>query len=387
MATSLVGQSAAERLDVLLQLPRDTQQVNRLSKLVSDLVYTGEIVNDSLFDLALEAAAEIKDSSNLIDINLERTVYYLNTGQVEKGLVSVEEIIPLAPFHKEGETLDNALELKLELLLAGGYTTEAAQLATNLAKQYHDAGNSYAQSSMYQVLSTISATVGDFALTKKYDSTAIALAEQSNYVDILTSALYTAADNYIQLGQPAKSLPLAEEALEIVKEYELEYELGNVLNVRMGANTALRNFPAAMEDYKVLESLEGEQQFSWWMISRGILLQRMERHDEARKLLLEAVAVIKESSNSALELKRSYEALQLVGLSKTQYDTVTRYSKLIQGELNSLQTAKNIRSLLELEKKYKAEEKDAEILLQKEQLSRQRLELAALIIGLSLIHI
>ena len=107
----------------------------------------------------------------------------------------------------------------------------------------------------------------------------------------------------------------------------------------------------------------------------------MERHDEARKLLLEAETVIKESSNSALELKRCYEALQLVGLNKTQYDTVTKYSKLIQAELDSLQTAKNIRSLLELEKKYKADEKDAEILLQKEQLSRQRSELAALILG------
>lgn len=371
LAASLLAQSLTERLDPILASPRDSHQMRKLRDLHTELINTGEIVHDTLFERILELANELNDTWSLIILYSNQSVYYLNTGEVKKGLANIDEAINYANASNKVDWLPYSYTIKMELLMVAGRTKESAELATVRAKKYHDAGDFYNESEAYQMLSSISASLGNHELTMIYDSTAIALARKSENVGLLASVLCSTSDNYNLLGYPEKGLILAEEALVIAEENELEFEIGNALSARADANTSLGNYTKALKDYDLLKEREGDQGYSWWMVSRGILLQRIGRHDEARKLLLEAASIIKKTSNNPLELKRCYQALQTVGLNQAQYDSVAWYGKLMEAEQDSLQAAANIKSLLELEEKYKAEEKEAEIRLQEEKLARQ----------------
>lgn len=384
LTASLRGQSLTERLDSILATPRDTIQEEKLSDLISELVNGGQIVPDTLFELALDLAYELTDDWGLAIIYSNRSVYHLNIGEVEKGLANVDKAIKHAIASNKDDWLAESYSIKVQLLMFAGKTKEAAELAAELAKKYHDTGNLYYAAEAYEMLSSLSSSLGNYDLTMMYDSIAIALARKSEYVNVITSSLYSASENLSILGYPEKGLLLAEEALEIAEEYELEFEIGNVLSARAIANTELGNYAEALKDFELLRELEGDQGFTWWMISRGILLQRIGRHDEARKLLLEAARKIKNTSNNPLELKRCYQALQTVGLTQVQYDSVVWYGKLMEAKQDSLQAEKNIKNLLELEKKYKTEEKEAKILLQQEQLTRQNIKLYATVFGLLL---
>ena len=379
ISASISAQSFTERLDTILASPRDTLQLEKLSDLLSEIINDGGIVPDSLFDLSLALARELKNTWSLALLYLNRSAYYLNTGKVGKGLANIEEAIKYARISNQPYLLADSYSTKVLLLKVGGDTKESAELASALARKYHDAGDLYNEAQAYLMLSSLSSGLGNHELTMMYDSIAIALAEQSEYVDVLTLALCTASENLNFLGYPERGLILAEEALVIAEEYELEFEVGNILGARAVANTALGNYTEALKDYEYLDEWEGEQRFTWLMSSKGILLQRIGRHDEARELLLEAIKLLKKTSNDPLELKRCYQALQTIGLNQMQYDSVAWYGKLMEAEQDSLQTAKNIKNLLELEKKYKTEEKEAEIRLQQEQLALQRTQLYAMI--------
>jgi two-component sensor histidine kinase len=374
LAASLFAQSLTDRLDPILASPRDSHQMRKLRDLHTELINTGEIIKDTFLEQALALAHELKDTMSLIALYSNQSVYELNTGEVEKGLVNIDEAIKYASASDKADWLPYSYTIKMELLMVAGDTKESAELASAMAKEYRDAGDLYNETEAYQMLSKLSASLGDHNLTMMYDSIAIALARQSGNVRILTSTLSTASGNSNLLGYPADGLILAEEALVLAEEHELELEIGNILSSRAEANTALGNYAEALKDYELLKELEGDQGYSWWTIGRGILLQRIGRHDEARKLLLEAIKLIKETSNNPLELKKCYQALQTVGLNQAQYDSVAWYGKLMEAEQDSLQTAENIRNILELEEKYKAEEKEAEIRLQQEQLARQAQE-------------
>jgi two-component sensor histidine kinase len=384
LSAPLSAQSLLEGLDTILASPRDSIQLDQLSNLHAQLIDEGEIVPDSLFQKALALAHELEDEWSLSLLYMNRSAYYLNTGRVKEGLVNIEEAIKYARISNQPDLLADTYNTKIQLLMVSGETEESAELASFLVKKYHEAGDLYNEAKTYLMLSSISSGLGHHELTMMYDSTAIALARKSEYVDVITSALCTASENLSFLGYPEKALPLAEEALVMAEEYELGFEIGNIISARAVANTALGNYAKALKDYEYLKEWQGEQKFTWLMTSRAILLQRIGRNDEARSLLLEAISVLKMTSNDPLELKRCYQALQTVGLNQMQYDTVAWYGKLMEAEQDSLQTAKNIRSLLELEKKYKTEEKEVKIRLQEEQLARQNTQLSASIIILCL---
>lgn len=367
--------------------------MRKLRNLHKELINTGEIVHDTLFEQLITLANELNDTRNLVILYSNQSVYNLNTGEVKKGLANIDKAIKYATASNMVDWLPYSYTVKMELLMVAGRTKESAELATARAKEYHAVGDFYNESEAYQMLSNISASLGNHELTMSYDSTATALARQSGNIGLLASVLCSSSDNYNLLGYPEKGLILAEEALELAEKNDLEFETANALSARADANTALGNYAEALKDYELLKEREGDQGYSWWIVSRGILLQRIGRHNEARRLLLEAASIIKKTSNNPLELKRCYQALQTVGLNQAQYDSVAFYGKLMEAEQDSLQTAANIKSLLELEEKYKAEEKEAEIRLQEErlarqiqedQLARQKVKLYVLICGLLL---
>lgn len=383
-AGSLFSQSYSRRLDSILNTPRDTHQLNILTGFLAEMINIGEIIPDSIFEQALALGHELKQNWSIAILHADQSGYYLNTGEVEKGLASIDEAIKYAEISDEPFILSGSYATKVQLLIVVGRYKEAAELASSLAKKYHAGGEFYNEAEICQMLSSLSSSLGNYKLTIQYDSTAVALARKSGYVDILASSLRSASDNLTFLGFPEKGLKLAEEAFGLAEKYNLQFEVGNILSARATANTALGNYQEALKDYEKLKVLEGDQKFTWWMIGRGTLLQRVGRHEEARSLLLEAIQLLKATSNDHLALKKGYEALQTVDLDQSQYDSIAKYRKLMEAEQDSIQTTLNTRNLLEIEEKYKTEEKEAEIRLQQEQLATQRMQLYATIFGLSL---
>jgi len=268
--------------------------------------------------------------------------------------------------------------------MIGGRTEESAELASFLVKEYHDAGKTYNESRGYSELSALSAGLGNYELAVIYDSTAIALARKTGRHGLLSQAMFNASVNYNLLGHPEEALGLAEDALALAREHNMELEVENALSARAEINTALGNYTAALKDYDLLKVGEGEQELTWRMTNKGVLLQRIGRYDESRELLLRTIDQIQKTSKDPLGLKRTYQALQTVDLNQAQYDTVVWYGKLMDAQQDSLQTAKNIKNLIELEEKYKAEEKEVKIRLQEVQLAKQRNQLYATVFGLLL---
>ncbi|TXF86299.1 hypothetical protein FUA23_19460 [Neolewinella aurantiaca] len=378
----LNAQSTAVKVDAILAGPRDTHQLGILIELLADMINAGDIIPDTVFDQSQDMACELEDFWSLAAIYSDRSIYDLNTGQIEKGLVHVDEAIEYAEISEKNYLIPDCYATKIHLLMIDGQTKEAAELASGLAKTYRAEGDLYNEAIIYQLLSSISSGLRDHELTRLYDSTAVELARQSGYVDVLLSVLSTRAENLNLLGYPEEALEQSEEALAMATEHEMEFEIGNALSARAVANTTLGNYATALEDFEKLTEWYGDQKFAWVMISEGILLQRIGRHDDARELLLEAKTLIKETSNDHLALKRCYLALQTVGLSAAEYDTVVMYTRLAEIEQDSLQIAENMKNLLELEKRYKTEEKTAEISKQQAELARQQTQLYVTIGGL-----
>ncbi len=384
MAASLFGQSLTERLDSVLASPRDTHQVRALVELSDSYALKMMEVPDILFERGLELAHDLNDNRGLAALYTGRYLYYLNGGEVTKGLENVAQARKYARASGQDGLARYASIDEVILLMVGGDTEEAAGRASELVKEFHASGDLIGETEAYGLLSTLSSSVGNYTLAIAYDSTAIELARLSGLPMTLSRALLAASVNRSLLGDPEGALKLAEESLAIAREEDNKFGIENALGARAEANTSLGNYARAMEDYNLLTVGEGNQKITWQMTSKGLLLQRIGRHNEARALLLEAENIIKSTSNDPMELKRCYEALQTVGLNQVQYDTVTWYSKLMDAQQDSLQAAENIKNLFELKKKYKTEEKEAEIRLQQVQLARQQIKLYATICGLLL---
>lgn len=380
----LNGQSLTDRLETVLASPPDTHQVRQLKMLSDSFINSRKIVPAILFERGLELAHELNYSWGLTRLYTNQYVYCLNTGEVEKGLVIVNKTIEYLEDSGDIRFLNFAFLSKVDFLMMGGYTKEAAELASSLAKKFHDSGNLKGEVEVYGLLSMLSSGLGNSKLTMYYDSIGLALASRSGNDLLICQTLLTVSGNHSLLGSSDQALALAEEALVIARKGEYSLAIRNALSMRAEANTALGNYSKALKDYETLKVGELGQKSSWRMINKGFVLQRLQRQEEARMLLLESVELIKKTSNDPLELKRAFQALQTVGLSQAQFDTVSYYRQLMNGQEDSLQAAENIKNLLELEEQYKAEEKEVEIRFQQEQLTRQKTQLYATIIGLLL---
>lgn len=378
---ALSAQSLTEQLDSLLASPPDTHQVRALYGLSNELSRKMLEVPDVLFECGLELARELNYDSGLAELYSSQYLYYLNGGEVEKGLVSVTQAKKYAAASGQDNMLRYASIDEIMLLMIGGETEEAAARAAELAKIFKASGDLLGEAEAYGLLSILSSGFGDFKLAMVYDSMAIERARLSGNELAVGRALMAASVNRVLLDDPEASLKLAEEALAIARENEDIFLTENALGARAEANTLLGNYAAAQADYDLIPDGEGNQRITWLMTSKGLLLQRIGQREESRALLLEAEKIIKSTSNDPLELKRCYVALQTVDLNQMQYDSVVWYGKQIRAQQDSLQAARNIKNLLDLEKKYRTEEKEDKIALQQAQLNRQRTQLYITVIG------
>jgi len=381
---SLRAQSLLEQLDSVLASPPNLEQAWRLDTLADWFIYEKEEIPDTLFVRGLELAHEANSAEHAAWIYRDRYVYHQRRGEYDLSLAYIDDAIKYAELAGEDLLAQDIYLEKIDILLFAGRTKASADLASSLVKKFHDAGDSYAESLVYGSLSTISSGLGNHELTLRYDSIAMALALLTGDSRLRGKSTFTASVNLSILGYPEKALKLAEEALVIAEESDLEWLEEDATSARAEAYTAMGRYAKALEDYEVLKVGHAKQEITWRMIKKGLVLQRLGQHVASRELLQRALRLIKKNSNDPVELKLCYEALQTVGLNQAQYDTVVWYGKLMNAQQDSLQTAKNIKNLIELEEKYKAEEKEVKIRLQEVQLTKQRNKLYATIFGLLL---
>lgn len=373
----LSGQSHAQKIDSILATSPDTLQVELLSDLISEMVDNGDIVPDELFEKVIALAQEMKSPWGLALLYLNRSIYAMNTSYVKKAYTYVEKAIYYGKLTNEPEWVSEAYSVKIQLLVSDNAIEKATKLALYLIKEYETAGNFYYVSNTYQSLAAITTRIGNYELTTKYHKEAINFAQKSGWIDMEIAAYNTIADNLQQLGHPKESLQYAEKALFLSDEYDLPASKWNALSARAAANTDLGNYDAALKDYELLDKWQGDQHFTWLMASKGILLQRLGKHDEARELLLETINIIKETSNDHQELMRCYKALQTVGLDQEAFDNVTRYSKLMTAHQDSIQREKNNRNLQRFQEHYKSLAKETKIHIQEKNLAAQQKQIYA----------
>ncbi|TXF86332.1 sensor histidine kinase [Neolewinella aurantiaca] len=382
-AVLLHGQSSTEeRLDSILATPADTSQVRALIQLSYNLAETMSDIPDRLYDRGIELGVELKDYRGLANLYSELYINCLNNGDADKGLPAVAEAIRYAGLSGLKSMENTARVHETILLMMSGATKKASEKAAVLAKQFRAEGNVRSAAEAYYFLSTLSSGFGDKELTLTYDSLAVALARESEHDRTIASATALASINFSMMDLPEKALAMAEESVIVSERIGSKTLLDNALSARALANTTLGNYDRAYEDYNLLQVGEGDQKSPWRMTNKGVLLQRTGRHEEARELILEAINILKQTTNDPVGLSRSYMALQTVGLNEAQYDTVVWYGKLMKAQADSLQAAENIRNLREMEEIHKTEEKEREILDQQKEIANKRIQLIILFGGL-----
>ena len=375
--------SLKQSLDAILSGPHDREQLSNVSLALVKMINSGEVVSDTLFEQAIAMAEELEAMDVMSKMYLNRSIYDMNAADLTKGILHVDKAIDIAEVIGNESIEADAYNVKIRMMAMGGEMKEAANIAAGMVSKYHERGDIVNEALTYILLSRLSASLEDYSTTLRYDSIGIDLARQAGDERVLIRALYEAAEHFVFLDYPTEGLALATEAMELAQEHDQRAGvIGNIVNTLMGANVTLGNYDAALENLAIMKEVEGEQKYPWWMVTKGRLLQRIGRKKEARDLLLEAVEMVKATSNSPVLFKRAYRSLQTVDLNQGEYDTVLHYEQLIKEQQDSLQVAKNIRHLQELEEKYRAGEKDAEIRLQKEKLATQQTMLYSSVVGL-----
>jgi len=375
VVATLCAQSLNERMNTFLASPKDTHQVRNLTSLCDSFKLSMQDIPAVLFEGAFALANELNDERGLAQLYSLRYVNHLGAGRMEAGLSDIAQVKKYARVTGQTEILRRAFLNEALFLMINGETVKAANKASDMAQYFRKSGDIIGEAGAYTMLATLSAGFSNATLSTRYDSLAISLARSSTSRMTECIAISTAGMNKCIVRDYERALPLAEEALIIARELNDEREVRNALSVRAEANTALGNYAAALKDFEHLSVGETKSKSTWRMTNKGTFLQRIGRHDEARELLHETIKIIKKTSNDPLELRRGYRALQTVGLNQAQYDTVVWYGNYMDAQRDSLQTVMNMRNLLELEEKYKAQQKEDQIRIQEEELALRRYQL------------
>lgn len=368
----LGAQSPLKMVEEILSSPPDTHQIRALTQLSDSLRNASILIPDTLFESGLRLAAELDDLLGLAKLHQSRYRYCFNYHRTEEGLADVLKTIEYAREINDPEILKDALLSEVNFYWLMGDVEQGASRGTALIRQFHKENDLIGASKANSIMGKLSELLKDVKRTEYYDSTALALAYQSGDAAAISSAASLIAINLIRNG--GSVVRASELATEAVRTAELS---GNAALITMARNnrsavyTAQRKFAEALEDFDWLEKNNNGQRVPL-LINKAILLGRMGRYEEEVEVLHKAVAQAKVKKVGHINFVAIYTLLQMKGLSADQRDSVRYYGKLMALHRDSIQIEKNTQSLLELEEKYKAADRETEIQLQKSELKRQR---------------
>ncbi len=212
---------------------------------------------------------------------------------------------------------------------------------------------------------------------------AIALAERSEDAAALTLATRTLAFTMLMRDRLDSALILANEAVTAAERHGHPQSRIPAYGTRATIHNFRGEAELALRDFQVVRSMEGNRPRLATLSNMAALYMKLDRREEARDYYQKAMAQARETSNLTA-LQQIYRGMAMVDLDAAQRDTVDHYIKLHNLLRDSLQGIEAREEVLELEEKYAAAEREAEIALQASQLDRKNTQLYATIGGLVL---
>lgn len=212
---------------------------------------------------------------------------------------------------------------------------------------------------------------------------AVTMAKLSGHQGTISQVTRTLAFLFVTRGRLDTALHLANESVVAADAYARPVYRIPAYGTRATVHHFREELEAALRDFRVVQSIEGDRPNIATLSNMATLLLQMGRGEEARQYYRRAVAIAERSSNLPA-LQQVYLALATANLAPAERDTVIHYLQLADGIRDSLQRQEARRSVLELEEQYAAGEREAEIALQASQLQRRNTQLYATVGGLIL---
>ncbi len=387
LVVPLHTQPLSDQLNAILASPPDTHQVRQLTVLMDSLRQSSTIKLDTLFEEGLTLADDINDQRGLAQLHHAYYQYLFTQQRYEVALPSILKTREYAEKTNQGKLLRRALLDEVAHYEFLGDTKNAIALASPLIRRFNDAKDLIGAAEANSFMARLIMRVGDMQRTMVYDSTAYELAVLSGDLETIGNTAASRAFNLRITKNLDLALFFAMEAVRATQGCRNTNLKLRARNCRALVYGEMNKFEEALADYRWIESnnKSGVAKVQV-MINKGGILMEMNRYDEAEELLLSAVELIKGSTNNPHLLVLAYSHLRIAGLSTEQRKNISYYNYLIDVQRDSIQAEANVRSLLELEEKYKAEDRESKITVQEAKLNQQRILLFASI-GVALIAV
>ncbi len=138
-----------------------------------------------------------------------------------------------------------------------------------------------------------------------------------------------------------------------------------------------KEYDLALQDITIVEEMEGDHPNLATLFTSANLHKATGRQTIAKARYHQAIQAAQRMNNLTAE-ENAYWGLTTAHLSGADYDTTYHYQQLWQGLRDSLRSDRAQQTTLELQERYEAAERDAEIATQKASLTRQRYTLYGL---------
>lgn len=315
-----------------------------------------------------------------------------DTTRAKANLVAGKAYMYLASYDTASVLLDAALDLldplKQTALTATahhwkGYVKANVREFGPAAVHYYQAvtiweqlGNQKELVRTYSQLADLNAMQQEYTKAIDYAEQAIALLKKMDEPAQLAEALNNLSYTYVSNGNHAVALQYATESLQLWEQLEPGgRQVARVSNSRGNAHKYLGNYDEAIADYERCRSISEKIGFVRGLIvstgNVGHVLILQKKYAEALPYNLRAIELMKESGDTRnlwenyMHVTTSYEGLG-------EYQNAYHYQQLFHAEKEREYEEKIVALQGGLAEKYEAGQRAATIVLQEEQLRKQR---------------
>lgn len=358
------------RLDSIRALPDDTAKVAALRDYLLIAFNTG-VVTLPQIDEGIATALRAKDSTGASRMYNLRGTWFFNEGSLDSAQADYRRAGTLAAGVPD-LVWRHTYDLAYAQHYAGAY--EPSNLtAIELLREAEVAGDELNIAKASQLLAQNAAARDEYGEAFRYGGLAVAAARRAERPSTLSTTLAHRATVRLSLGQLEEALADAHDALSVLpagriyEEYAARHALAQILTARGGYDKAIREFE------RLHEIDPGDSDPTVLMV-RSDALNYLGRYDEATADLHRAAELARQYDNPKM-LSEIYLRLSMYRLTPAQLDTAAQYHERMYAYRDTVQRRANQTTSLELEERFAAAEREAEIATQQLQINRQRTQL------------
>ena len=386
---SLFVPTGDAELDSLLQLVAVAERDTNLVSLYLDI---GEMYRNYDFEKAKEYYLKMKELTDSLDWNKGRYWYALyfteiigREGLVDSAMIIFQQALEMAKKEKN-ERMIAILNSNIGVVYSDKEWYETALRYYFEALEYFDKNNDESiRGQIYELISNVYRSIYAIDKAIEYGEKALELRGDN------PQTMYYLAKAYWTGRQPQKSKDLFEEALELCKQQNDLYHMGNIyfeLGIQAFSDFDLEKaenyFLQSLEIYKVFGNLEYDADC---LIELGNLEVYKGNYSKAEKYLKEALQYIEENDD-AVELKKiCYRRLSELTLAQRRYKENYKYLEELYRVEDEVAARKNASAAREHEAKYETEKKQLEIEKQQQVIKRHNMQRWFFVSGIAVLAV